>query len=181
MVLIARVNQPHVECRLAGIRHDLEHVIFALFGLLGQVFGAPDQRALRENHIAVIVGLALTDECCLIRRPLYDDVGGLTALDLRKRELFALRGELRLDVVIGDDVGKTAVPLHQLGHVHELGEPAVELVLARWRKLPIGHDFAEHACPGIEVRYAHRAQRLLVEITLDREHFGHGVGERRTA
>ncbi|AAL49571.1 unknown [Sinorhizobium phage PBC5] len=180
IVAIARIDEAHVERSLARVRHDLEHVVGALLLLLGQVLGAPDDRALWEHEIAVVVRLADADVGGLIRRTLHGDVGGLAAAHLRERQRLADRGELRLDVVVGDDIGEAQIMLHQLGHVHELREAAVELVLSRRRQLPIRHHLAEHLRPSVKVRDAEITQHGLVEVAHDREHFGHGVAQRGT-
>ena len=52
-----REQQAHVQCRLAGVGHDTEHVVFALFRLLRQVLGTIDQRTGRVLVGRVALGI----------------------------------------------------------------------------------------------------------------------------
>jgi hypothetical protein len=105
-VAIARGDEAHVERRLAGVGHDLEHVVGALLDLLGQVLGTPDQRAFREFKFTSGAGATNADIDRLIGGALDDNVLRLAAAHLGQRQRLADRRELRFDVVIGDDVGK---------------------------------------------------------------------------
>ena len=57
VVRVVRVDQAHIQRRLAGVGHDLEHVVAALLCLLGQVLGAVDKRTLGELVGVVAVGI----------------------------------------------------------------------------------------------------------------------------
>ncbi|QRE00577.1 hypothetical protein [Pseudomonas phage Itty13] len=181
VIRVARVDQAHIQGGLPGVAHDLQHVVRTLLRLLRQVLGAPNQRAARVivGVVAVRVLDRLADVVGLVLAARDDDVLRLAAAHLRHRQLLALGGEHAVDVRAVHHVGEGAVALHQLRHVHEFREPAVHLVLAGRRQLPVGHDLAEHARPGVEVAQALALQVHIVEIPLHGVHLGHGVADRR--
>ena len=181
VVRVVRVDQAHIQRSLAGVGHDLEHVVTALLCLLGQVLGAVDKRTLGELVGVVAVGIldGLADVLGLPLGAVHYHVLGLAALHLRHRQAFALGRQQAVDVVAVDDVGEGGVALHQLGHVHELGEPAIHLVLTGRGQLPVGDNLAKHAGPGVEVRQAGGFQVVVIQIALHGIHLGHGVADRR--
>ena len=151
-----RVDEPHIQCSLAAVIGDAQHVVHSRIDALSP---EPLRPAHQRLHIR-LEGAARPAG----HRP------GLLAPQVRHRQVQHLPRA---------DVGHLAEHAHQVRHVDEAREPRVQAVAAA-----VGCDLerrdglAESGGPGVELLQPEGLQRVGLQVALEGVDLCHAVGHR---